>query len=102
MKVLNYNTDNFWQLLDDHLSLIELKTSSKIDDEVKSIIEDVKRYGDEKIIKFAKDFDRISLSKNEIRLSNLNSYYSLDYLKKDTIESFRVAIKNINMTIRRK
>ena len=44
MKVLNYNTDNFWQLLDDHLSLRELKTSSKIDDEVKSIIEDVKRY----------------------------------------------------------
>ena len=97
MKVLNYNTDNFWQLLDDHLSLRELKTSSKIDDEVKSIIEDVKRYGDEKIIKFAKDFDRISLSKNEIKLSNLNSYYSLDNLKKDTIESFRVAIKNIKI-----
>lgn len=97
MKVLNYNTDNFRVLLDEHLSLRELKTSSKIDDEVKSIIEDVKRYGDEKIIKFAKDFDRISLSKNEIRLSNLNSYYSLDNLKKDTIESFRVAIKNIKI-----
>ena len=33
MKLLNYSSDNFWELLDDHLSLRQLETSSKIEDE---------------------------------------------------------------------
>ena len=63
MKVLNYSSDNFWALLDNHLSLREVETSSKIDDDVKSIIEDVKKYGDDKIVQFTKDFDKISIKK---------------------------------------
>ena len=63
MKVLNYSSDNFWNELDNHLSLREAETSSKIDADVKSIIEDIKRYGDDKIIQYAKDFDNITLKK---------------------------------------
>ena len=46
MKFLNYNSANFWVHLDNHLSLREMETSSKIDSDVKSIIDDVKKYGD--------------------------------------------------------
>ncbi len=95
MKVLNYNSDNFWILLDNHLSLRELKTSSKIDDDVKSIIEDIKKYGDDKIVQFAKEYDKITIQKNDIKLSNLNELYSYENLNKDTLESFKLAINNI-------
>ncbi len=44
MKVLNYSSINFWNELDNHLSLREVETSSKIDANVKSIIADVKKY----------------------------------------------------------
>ena len=54
MKLLNYTSDNFWELLDEHLSLRQVETSSKIEDDVKLIIEDVKKFGDDKIIEFAK------------------------------------------------
>ena len=67
MKLLNYSSDNFWKFLDEHLSLRQLETSSKIDDDVKSIIEDVKKFGDDKIIQFAEKFDNISLNKNDIK-----------------------------------
>jgi histidinol dehydrogenase len=97
MKVLNYNSENFWALLDNHLSLREVETSSKIDDEVKSIIEDVKKYGDDKIVQFAKDFDKISIKKKDIKLPDLKKLYSFDNLHKDTVESFRLAIKNIKI-----
>jgi len=97
MKVLNYSSDNFWALLDNHLSLREVETSSKIDDDVKSIIEDVKKYGDDKIVQFAKDFDKISIKKNDIKLPDLKKLYSFDNLHKDTVESFRLAIKNIKI-----
>ena len=95
MKLLNYTSDNFWELLDEHLSLRQIETSSKIEDDVKLIIEDVKKFGDDKIIEFAKEFDKIFIKKNEIKISNLKKLYSLDQLNKDTLDSFKVAIKNI-------
>jgi histidinol dehydrogenase len=95
MKLLNYTSDNFWELLDEHLSLRQIETTSKIEDDVKLIIEDVKKFGDDKIIEFAKEFDKIFIKKNEIKISNLKKLYSLDELNKETLDSFKVAIKNI-------
>ena len=95
MKQLNYTSDNFWELLDEHLSLREMETSLKIDEKVKSIIEDVKKFGDDKLIQFAKELDNISLKKNDIKISDLKRFYSIDKLNKDTVDSFKVAIKNI-------
>jgi histidinol dehydrogenase len=95
MKVIEYSSDNFWELLDEHLSLRQIETNAKIDEVVKSILEDVKKFGDEKIIQFAKDFDKISLKKNEIKISNLKKLYSFDQLNKETVESFKIAINNI-------
>ena len=95
MKLLNYSSDNFWELLDKHLSLRQIETNAKIDEVVKSILEDVKKYGDEKIIQFARDFDRVSLKKNDIKISNIKKLYSLDQINKETIESFKIAINNI-------
>ncbi|MDC6448123.1 histidinol dehydrogenase [Alphaproteobacteria bacterium] len=95
MKLLNYNSNNFWESLDKHLSLREEETNFKIDVDVKKIIEDVKKYGDDKIIQFARDFDDILLLKNKIKISDLKKFYSLDSLNKDTINSFRIAISNV-------
>jgi len=95
MKVIEYTSENFWELLDEHLSLRQIDTNEKIDELVKSILEDVKKFGDEKIIQFAKDFDKVSLKINDIKISNLKKLYSLDQLNKETIESFKVAINNI-------
>ena len=64
MKVIEYTSENFWELLDEHLSFRQIETNVKIDEVVKSILEDVKKFGDEKIIQFAKDFDKVSLKKN--------------------------------------
>ncbi len=95
MKVIKYTSENFWQLLDDHHSLRQIETNVKIDEVVKSILEDVKKFGDEKIIQFAKDFDKVSLKKNDIQISNLKKLYSLDQINRETIESFKISINNI-------
>ena len=59
MKIVKYTSKNFWELLDEHLSIRQIETNVKIDEVVKSILEDVKKCGDEKIIQFAKDFDNV-------------------------------------------
>ena len=63
MKVIKYSSENFWDLLDNHLSLRQIETDVKIDKIVKSILEDVKKFGDDKIIQFARDFDKVSIKK---------------------------------------
>ena len=95
MKVIKYSSENFWELLDKHLSLRQIETNVKIDEVVKSILEDVKKFGDEKIIQFAKDFDKVSIKKNEIKISNLKKLYSFNQLNNETVESFKIAINNI-------
>ncbi len=63
MKFINYKSKNFWELLDEHLSLRHVETSSKIEADVRLIIEDVKKFGDDKIVQFAEKFDNISIKK---------------------------------------
>ena len=95
MKFLNFSSSDFWNELDNHLSLRDVETSSKIDAEVKSIIADVKKYGDDKIIQYANDLDNITLRTDDIKLKDLKKFYSYDNLDKNTVESFRLAIKNV-------
>jgi len=95
MKIINYSSGNFWSELDNHLSLREIETSSKIETDVKSIIADIKKYGDDKIIQYANDLDNITLRTDDIKLQDLKKLYSFDNLNKDTVESFRLAIKNV-------
>ena len=90
MKVIEYSSENFWELLDEHLSLRQIETDVKIEQRVKSIIEDVKKFGDDKIIQFARDFDKVSIKKNDIKIPNLKKLYSFDQLNNETIESLKL------------
>ena len=74
MKLIEYTSENFWELLDEHLSRRQIETNVKIDEVVKLIIQDVKKFGDEKIIQFDKDFDKVSMKVNDIKISNLKSF----------------------------
>ena len=79
----------------EHLFIRDEETSSKIEADVKSIIKEIREYGDDKVIQFAKDFDKITLKKDEIKLPNLKHLYSLDNLNNETVKSFRLAIQNV-------
>tara|TARA_Y100001970_G_scaffold284705_1_gene402633 strand:+ start:1545 stop:2831 length:1287 start_codon:yes stop_codon:yes gene_type:complete len=97
MKILAYSNDNFWSNLDKHISSREEEVSSKIEADVKLIIKEIKNYGDDKVIQFAKDFDNINLKKDEIKINNLKKLYSFEKLSSETVKSFRLAIQNIRI-----
>ena len=89
MKILTYQSDDFWRQLEEHLFIRDEETSSKIEANVKSIIKEIREYGDDKVIQFAKDFDKIIIKKDEIKLPNLKHLYSLENLNNETVKSFR-------------
>ena len=59
MKILKSNTHNFFTELGQFLSKRNENTNIKIEDSVKSIIAEVKKYGDEALLKYTKEFDNI-------------------------------------------
>ena len=74
MKILTYQSDDFWRQLEEHLFIRDEETSSKIEADVKSIIKEIREYGDDKVIQFAQDFDKITIKKDEIKLPNLKNF----------------------------
>ena len=74
MKILTYQSDDFWRQLEEHLFIRDEETSSKIEADVKSIIKQIREYGDDKVIQFAQDFDKITIKKDEIKLPNLKQF----------------------------
>ena len=88
MKVIEYSSENFWELLDEHLSLRQRETDVKIEQRVKSIIEDVKKFGDDKIIQFAET----NLNENGVLYFEINPIFveQLTSLLKQSYESIEV------------
>ena len=95
MKILNFNDKDFFHKLNFNLNKREGGVNINIDQRVKTIIEDVKNNGDTALIKYAKEFDKIDMSKNEIELKNLEKFYLQKDLNKEVVQSFKRAILNI-------
>jgi len=95
MKILKSNTHNFFTELGQFLSKRNENTNIKIEDSVKSIIAEVKKYGDEALLKYTKEFDNQNLKINEILLNSSvrNSYK--EKINNNIFDSFKKTIKNV-------
>ncbi len=95
MKILESNDKDFFSILERYLSKRNESTNKNIDESVKKILEEVKKKGDQALIKYTKKFDKIKLNNNELLLSKeiRNSYKDKINLK--VFKSFKKAINNV-------
>ena len=96
MKIINFNKKNFYNELNDRLLLRQVKASSNLENSVRKIIDDVRKYGDKKLLEFAKKYDKVKISKNELKILNLKKFFSENELDFKKIKSFKKAITNLN------
>ena len=96
MKIINFNKKNFYNELNDRLLLRQVKASSNLENSVRKIIDDVRKYGDKKLLEFAKKYDKVKISKNELKIINLKKFFSENELDFKKIKSFKKAITNLN------
>ena len=94
MKLVKFNNKNFYKNLQKDLNKRYSSIDSKIQNDVKKIINRVIIKGDEALINYTKKFDKILLNKNNFS----PNYTSINYKKntdKKILKSFKKAIKNI-------
>ena len=94
MRILHYNNKKFTQELQKILDQRYESVDIKLEKNVSAIINDVKKNGDNALIKYAKKFDNIIITKKKIKLNNniINKNIKVD---KKILNSFKKAIKNI-------
>ena len=69
MKILEFNKKDLFSELKNHLFKRYENTNDKVDESVKKILDDVKNQGDQALIKYTKEFDKIDLKIEDLFLS---------------------------------
>ena len=95
MRLLEFNKKDLFSELKNHLSKRNENSNEKVDESVKRILDDVKIQGDQALIKYTKEFDKIDLKIDELFLSKEIILSYKDKINQDVLSSFKKAIKNV-------
>ncbi len=94
MKILRYNNSNFFTNLTKLIDKRQNSADKKIERKVKNIINQVKKNGDNALIRYSKKFDKIDINNKNFRL-DLNKIDIKKDVDNKILNSFKVAIRNI-------
>jgi histidinol dehydrogenase len=75
--------------------------SKRIEDKVKGIIDDVRMFGDEAVLKYTRKFDRVKLSARQLKVSEIELSGAYQNITPNFVASLKVVIDNINRFYRK-
>jgi len=75
--------------------------SKRVEEKVKRIIEDVRIFGDEALIKYTKKFDGVKLSLKQLKVSEIEISGAYQNISPNFVASLKVIIENINRFYRK-
>ena len=95
MKLLEFNKKDSFSELKNYLSKRNENSNEKVDESVKKILDEVKKQGDQALIKYTKEFDKIDLKIEELFLSKEIILSYKNKITQDVLSSFKKAIKTV-------
>jgi len=95
MKIIKFN-HSFYKYMQKKIDNRNSLSKYSIQEDVKKIINDVKKNGNKSLIKYARRYDKVKLNIKDISL-DLNKIKSKSEIDPDIFNSFKKAIKNISL-----
>lgn len=74
---------------------------SRVEDRVKKIIEDVRLFGDDALIKYTKKFDGVKLSTRQLKVAQIEISGAYQNISPNFVSSLKVVIENVNRFYRK-
>jgi histidinol dehydrogenase len=74
---------------------------ARVEERVKKIIEDVRLFGDESLIKYTKKFDGVKLSLKQLKVSQIEISGAYQNISPNFVSSLKVIIENVNRFYRK-
>jgi len=75
--------------------------SKRVEEKVRTIIEDVRLFGDDALIKYTKKFDGVKLSQKQLKVSQIEISGAYQNITPNFVSSLKVVIENINKFYRK-
>ena len=73
-----------------------LARNARVEDKVKKIIDDVRLFGDDALIKYTRKFDKVKLSLRQLKVSEIEISGAYQNISPNFVDSLKVVIDNVN------
>jgi histidinol dehydrogenase len=90
MKLVRVGSKQFQKLCDRNSG-----RNKRVTESVRKIVENVKLYGDDAVIKYTRKFDRVKLTAKELRVSECETSGAYQDIKPEFISALKVVIDNV-------
>lgn len=91
MKLVKVGSKQFQKLCDRNSG-----RNKRVAESVRNIVENVRDYGDDALIKYTKKFDKIKLTQKELKVSEAETSGAYQDIKPDFVNTLKVVMDNIN------
>ncbi len=96
MKVIKPSSKKFQKLFQRFT-----RRDRRIEEKVHRIVEDVKNFGDEAVIRYTRKFDKVKLTPKELRVSESEINGAYQNISPDFVSSLKMAVENVNRFYRK-
>lgn len=90
MRVVKVGSKQFQKLCDRNCG-----RNKRVTESVRKIVENVRLYGDDAIIKYTRKFDRVKLSPKDLKVSECETSGAYQDIKPDFVSTLKVVMDNI-------
>ncbi len=96
MKIIRFDSKKL-----ENIYRLRLLKSKRVEEKVRRIVDDVRVYGDDALIKYTKKFDRIKLAAKQFKVSAIEISGAYQNISPDFVSNLKIIIENINSFYRR-
>ncbi len=96
MKIIRFDSKKL-----ENIYRLRLLKSKRVEEKVRRIVDDVRVFGDDALIKYTKKFDRIKLAAKQFKVSAIEISGAYQNISPDFVSNLKIIIENINSFYRR-
>lgn len=91
VKIIRFNSKQL-----EKIYTTRIFRSKRVEDKVRKIVDDVRLFGDEALIKYTKKFDKVKLSAKQLKVSAIETSGAYQSISPDFVSNLKIIIDNIN------
>lgn len=96
MKIIRFNSKKLERFYNNRFI-----RPKRVEEKVRQIIDDVRLFGDEAVLKYTKKFDKVKLSVKQLKVSAIEISGAYQTIGPDFVSSLKIIIENINRFYRK-
>ena len=96
MKIIRFNSKKLEKIYTSRFS-----RSKRVEEKVRRILEDVRLFGDDAVLKYTRKFDKVKLAPKQLKVSAIEASGAYQSISPDFIANLKVVIENVNRFYRK-